>query len=395
MALRRPRTQQGVPPKGEMRPSQLLSTYGAGAMVDLLDDAVLVSGLDFWRYGADQGVPLIAEPRLRDDLARRLGAVERKLSFAAPFRAPPTGDGRQLGPARGISVLEFPRWFVCQGCRALLRASDGLNASGGHYLHDCDGAAKPVRCVPMRFVGACVNGHLDDFPWVFFTHEQGKRCEAPSLRFLEGTTGDFSEMRGTCVCGETKPLFHATVTDTNPPCQGERPWLGPASRDPVRCTENVRLLVRSASNGYFSQVESALSLPEDDSLLRAVESVRTLIATATDQTLPIFRQIEAVKTALARFSDEAVLGALAASTRGPPKREPPGRGVPDLAGGAGGDSGRSRGSRRDVLCPFLRSQARPPGGDLPHRPALQAARGAGAGGVHPDRIRQPGCSRRV
>jgi hypothetical protein len=45
-------------PQGEVRHSQLISTYGPGAMVDLPDCSVVIGGLNFWMYGPDQ-VPLV------------------------------------------------------------------------------------------------------------------------------------------------------------------------------------------------------------------------------------------------------------------------------------------------------------------------------------------------
>jgi len=47
--------------KSEVRSSQLLTTFGPGAMMDLPDGSVIVGGLDNWRYasGAQQ---LIDEP---------------------------------------------------------------------------------------------------------------------------------------------------------------------------------------------------------------------------------------------------------------------------------------------------------------------------------------------
>ncbi|HEX9732574.1 MAG TPA: hypothetical protein VGG06_11375, partial [Thermoanaerobaculia bacterium] len=55
-------------PEGEIRQSQMVTTYGAGAMIDLVDQAVLVGGLDFWSYDKAEGIPVIQEPRLRDAL---------------------------------------------------------------------------------------------------------------------------------------------------------------------------------------------------------------------------------------------------------------------------------------------------------------------------------------
>ena len=45
---------------GEMRQSQLITTFGPGSMVDLPNYSVLISGLEFWSLGGQT----IFEPRL-------------------------------------------------------------------------------------------------------------------------------------------------------------------------------------------------------------------------------------------------------------------------------------------------------------------------------------------
>ena len=47
-------------PQGEIRQSQLITTFGPGSMVDLPNYSVLVSGLEFWSLGGET----ISEPRL-------------------------------------------------------------------------------------------------------------------------------------------------------------------------------------------------------------------------------------------------------------------------------------------------------------------------------------------
>ncbi len=46
-------------PEGELRQSQLITTYGPGSMVDLVDRAVVIGGLEHWGYGREgPGEPL-------------------------------------------------------------------------------------------------------------------------------------------------------------------------------------------------------------------------------------------------------------------------------------------------------------------------------------------------
>ncbi|MEI8258436.1 MAG: hypothetical protein WCJ30_22395, partial [Deltaproteobacteria bacterium] len=64
-------------PDGTARKSQVVTTFGPGSMLDLLHDAVLVGGLDFWQYDRGFGVPHISEPRLRDAIVERFAAHSR------------------------------------------------------------------------------------------------------------------------------------------------------------------------------------------------------------------------------------------------------------------------------------------------------------------------------
>jgi hypothetical protein len=105
-------------------------------------------------------------------------------------------------------------------------------------------------------------------------------------------------------------------------CRGERPWLGPEGRQ--ECDEGAKLLTRTASNAYFPQVVSALSIDDPDGALRdRVRGVWDVLKTATKELLPAFRSIEKVRLALEGIDDAEVLRTIQAlasdrpTTRGP------------------------------------------------------------------------------
>lgn len=311
MATHGPRVQQQ--PNGTVRQSQIVTTFGPGSMVDLLNDAVLVGGLDFWGYDKSFKPPYIAEPRLREAIVERFRQLGRELSPEHPFRAPPVGNDREPSKFAGITVLEFPQWFVCQSpsCRALLR-KDGLELKSQRYRHQCT-RDRWAECVPIRFVSACRRGHIHELRWIELVHEVQKieRCAAPSLRFEEGTTGDFNEIIIVCEsCGTRAKLNQVTGMPID--CRGERPWLGPEGRE--ECEEKTRLLVRTASNSYFPQVMSALSIP--DPVREVEERVRGVLDVLRDVTkddLPFFRErIAKVRIALDGISDDVVLAVVTA-----------------------------------------------------------------------------------
>jgi hypothetical protein len=274
-------------PDGSIRHSQVVTTFGPGALVDLVDDAAIVAGLSWWAKGAK-----IAEDRLTTMLARQEG-YERVELFA-----PPLGDARNLeDPDRKwIKAFRFPEWFVCQNerCweeadqpsrhdgalpRRLLRISQ-LDGEG----HKCKGGkGKASKVQPMRFTRACRFGHVDDIDWIAFVHRRKPDCKRPILWVDEaGASGDLVDVRITCSgCGENVRMSLAaqqfiprasadgSATGNEPTlgrCTGRRPWLGGDEREP--CTEPMRLLLRSASHAYFSACASVIHIPDPDAELR-------------------------------------------------------------------------------------------------------------------------------
>jgi hypothetical protein len=160
---------------------------------------------------------------------------------------------------------------VCQGCQRLARAGDQFELHKNRYRHQCAGN-KVSRAVPVRFVATCERGHLMDFSWRHFVHLDRKEgiCDRPDLRLEEGATGDLARIRVRCLsCGASQPMSSARTPLYA--CEGDRPWLGgrAANED---CNQKLKLLVRTASDAYFSQVVSALRLPpaEESPLRRRV-----------------------------------------------------------------------------------------------------------------------------
>ncbi len=174
---RPPRVQIGPKPEGEVRQSQLVTTFGPGSMLVASRGCATRSSSAFTRAG-------------------------HELSHEA-FRAPPIATQDEPAKNVGVPVVEFPGWFVCQNpdCRALLR-KDGLESKSGRWVHRCAGSKASASTVSARFLAACKRGHCEDFPWIRFVHEcqEMPRCAAPRLTLHEGATGDFSECAARAAC---------------------------------------------------------------------------------------------------------------------------------------------------------------------------------------------------
>lgn len=269
-----------------VRRSQVVSTFGPGALVDLPDQAILVAGLEHWRGDA----PIIHEPRLLQKLraALRLPALE--------LRAPPVPE-REEDVGVGVGAWLFPEWFVAQyervsadfgRSRPLLHRQALVR--GRYVVEGKDGKPARMPVVPVRFVQGCSNGHISDIPWHAIAHGGESPCQGQLWIDERGTTGDLIDLFLRCdLCG-AQPVSFATLqasagggASALGECNGDRPWLGPAAREPCRAPDspaegprrlNNRLLVRHASHAYFPEVERAISIPDaDEALRKAVDSV--------------------------------------------------------------------------------------------------------------------------
>ena len=252
---------------GELKPSQLIYTFGVGAILDLPNTSALILGLDDWdtRYCTE-----ITEERLLGAIQRRLGPQVKKLhlppmSFADDSRDP-------TAAAIGVPVAPFPRWLRCPLCDTLATIDSGIfnlvqdqwRPDKTRYVHgSCAKApANPPTAFAVRFLLACREGHLTDFPWVQYVHKQNVPCKPSRLTLREyGAAGDASDIIVKCLeCGVERRMADAFDRDTFAiQCSGHHPHL--RRTDSNGCQETARTILLGASNSWFPLVMSALSLP--------------------------------------------------------------------------------------------------------------------------------------
>jgi len=296
----------GSRPHGQIRQSQLLTSFGPGAMLDLPNHSVLVGGLDTWSTGGDE----IIEPRLVDKVKNLFDPPLPTLKLYSP---PPDLDD-PTAPQTGITAWQFPEWFITQDIDA--EASDGIvrarmlvhrrMLTKGKFIDD---TKKKRAVVPVRFVRACRSGHIGDIDWYEFVHGGETDCRRQLWIEERGTTGDLGDVWVRCECGKgERNMLQASEQRLMAlgHCDGNRPWLGPWSKE--KCGEPNRLLIRTASNAYFSQVMSVISLPDrNENVREAVETVWDFIGEVEDLgELKYERKKAKVHAALDGFSDDEV-----------------------------------------------------------------------------------------
>ena len=137
-------------PHGSIRRSQVLTTYGPGAMVDLPTRSVIIGGLECWSDGG-------REPVFEDRLTRRL---EKELKVPGLKLFMPPGDaGDPSQPYTGITAWIFPEWFVgpyVEPDKANPRADGSRSRPLVHRERLLDGKYQNRQVVPIRFVRAFI-----------------------------------------------------------------------------------------------------------------------------------------------------------------------------------------------------------------------------------------------
>lgn len=269
-------------PVGEVRPSQLLWTYGPGALIDLPSLSVVTLGIDKWEK--DRCQP-IQEARLLAAVRKVLGPQVENLRMP-PFQQSELVDVWSAEANIGVPVRPFPRWMRCVKCGLLSPYDNQLFSLKEHryrpertrFVHaGCQGSqgtdkAKDADAVPARFLLACRNGHLDDFPWHYFVHRGNDSCRG-TLRFFEsGASLQTENLWVKCSCGASRSLaqaFGKSGKENLPSCRGRHPHLDHFDHE---CKEEPRAVLLGATNSWFPITLSALAIPQtEDPITQLIE----------------------------------------------------------------------------------------------------------------------------
>ena len=277
----------GIQSVGNVRRSQLVSSFGIGAIVDLEKGSFMPMGLEYWERATRRPSLSIGEPRLQTMLGVshfRLGPVKEDIPGTRLVRS------RSAAPA-----VRFPEWHECPRCHRIGKEGTPfeLAADGGHLA--CLAHGSPVHTTPVRFVLACRRGHIVDFPWSWWAHRDrpGGTCNAPRLYLGSyGRSAALSDLYVQCRnCGTQDHPVRRSLGDAfrtaalaGFSCSGVRPWL--LDRE-VGCDRPVRAIQRGASNVHFGVVCSALSIPPaSEAVSLIVQEMRTVLDAVPEPSLP-------------------------------------------------------------------------------------------------------------
>lgn len=243
--------------KGQsIRRSQFITTYGPGAILEGPNGPRIIPALDSSNIFGKHSVSKFEVTYLRLSSALLNGAGVVRLPSNAELRVP---DSVPV-----YETIAFPSWALCPEHNVLYRPNNAAKERACPLCPPYDDnhlAAQRVRQQAIRFVRACLNGHLDDVDWLKIITHKNESCQPNYLNWI-GSGKSLRNIDIECPdCGEGINLGQAYSRDW--PCSGRFP-----ERDIYEpCTPIARIIQRGAASLRMAELHSALTIPPADTEL--------------------------------------------------------------------------------------------------------------------------------
>lgn len=241
---------------GDIRKTQLITTFGVGSIVDFKDDTVVIASTDDWDYNPNDN----EEVENRKIFNENLSAITNAEYFLTPRT---TQSTNKFSKEKNIPSYIFPEKLHCSRCGNLYDFRE-LDVKQRHKCPKCKNNLNA-----SRFIVVCSKGHMDDFPYDWWVHS-GNRCSSgvknPRIRMINiYNRTDIDSLRLECTeCKATKSMINIFSENAlnELQCTCKHPhFKEPLSKSFYGCHEKMRARLRSSSGVYFPITKSALLIP--------------------------------------------------------------------------------------------------------------------------------------
>jgi len=241
---------------GDIRKTQLITTFGVGSIVDFKDDTVIIASTDDWDYNPND----IEEVESRKIFNENLSVITDAEYFLMPRTTQSTNS---FSKGKNITSYVFPEKLHCSRCGNIYDFRE-LDVKDRHRCTQCKNNLNA-----SRFIVVCTHGHMDDFPYDWWVHG-GKPCpsgvKSPRIKMVNiYNRTDIDSLRLECTeCKTTRSMVQVFSDNalSEFPCTCKHPhFKDPYARIQYGCHDKMRARLRSASGVYFPITKAALLIP--------------------------------------------------------------------------------------------------------------------------------------
>lgn len=241
---------------GNIRKTQLITTYGVGSIVDFKDDTVVIASADDWDYNPNDEDEIESRKIFNENLSVITGAEY----FLMPRTTQSTNS---FSKSKNVPSYIFPEKLHCSRCGNIYDYRE-LDTKDRHKCPKCKN-----NLTASRFIVVCAKGHMDDFPYDWWVHN-GQPCpsgvKSPRIRMINiYNRTDIDSLRLECTeCKATRSMVQVFSENalSEYKCTCKHPhFKEPLARAQYGCHEKMHARLRSASGVYFPITKSALLIP--------------------------------------------------------------------------------------------------------------------------------------
>lgn len=241
---------------GDIRKTQIITTFGVGSIVDFKDDTVIIASTDDWDYNPND----IEEVENRKIFNENLSIITNAEYFLMPRTTQSTSS---FSKGKNITSYVFPEKLHCSRCGNIYDFRE-LDIKDRHRCPQCRNSLNA-----SRFIVVCTHGHMDDFPYDWWVHS-GKLCpsgvKSPRIKMVNiYNRTDIDSLRLECTeCKTTRSMVQIfsenALSEFRCTCKHPH-FKEPYARVQYGCHDKMRARLRSASGVYFPITKAALLIP--------------------------------------------------------------------------------------------------------------------------------------
>jgi len=253
-----------------IRKSQFVQLYGPGALIESKNGPRLIpsieNGINPYHFSNDKFSTFeIGDTRLSV-------AIKTITNKDARIFSLPSNASLNLSEKTGIyRTYLFPAYKICYG--------GNKHTSILYNNPKCPLCSTEDNSSPVRFITACINGHMDEVHWDKLVHSDIKeeKCK-PNYYFWKAHGSSLSDIEIECPVCHSKTNME-NIYQSNLKCTGRLPEREltnsrgvtyPIPSRPGRCNRKMKVIQRQSSSLHSPNTLTLLTIPEYDNAISRV-----------------------------------------------------------------------------------------------------------------------------